>query len=382
VTIIGDEPHAPYERPPLSKAALTHEDEPQAATILSPERRAEHDIGLRTDTRVLSIDSAAHRITLSGGEELTYDRLLLATGARARQVSIDGLPADAVLTLRTFDEARALRSRLRPGLRLAILGGGFIGLELAAAARARGAEVTVIEMAPRLLARAVPADIAAVIAARHAAEGVIIRTGTGIERIEPSETGHMLVLSNGERIACDEIVAGIGAVPETALAARAGLAIDNGIAVDTHLASSDPDIFAAGDCCSFPHPLYAGRRLRLEAWRNAQDQGNAAAAGMLGAREPFAAVPWFWSDQYELTLQIAGLPDEGRTTVTRDLRDEARLDFHLAEDGRLVGASAVGPNGKIAKEVRLAELLIAKRARPDRTALADATAKLKGMLAE
>lgn len=382
VTIIGDEPHAPYERPPLSKAALTHEAEPLAATILSPERRAEHDIALRTDTRVLSIDRAAHRITLSGGEELPYDRLLLATGARARRVSIDGLAAEAVLTLRTFDEARALRARLRPGLRLAILGGGFIGLELAAAARARGAEVTVIELAPRLLARAVPADLAAIVAARHAAEGVAILTGTGIERIEPGEGGRVLVLSSGERIACDGIVAGVGALPETDLAARAGLAIDNGVAVDERLATTDPDIFAAGDCCSFPHALYDGRRLRLEAWRNAQDQGKAAASGMLGGTEPYAAVPWFWSDQYDITLQIAGLPDEGHATVTRDLGDGARLDFHVAADGRLVGASAVGPNGRIARDVRVAEMLIARRARPDRAALADAAVKLKGLLAD
>ena len=381
VTIIGDEPHAPYERPPLSKTALTDDAEPQAATILSPERRAEHGITLRTDTRVLSIDRGAHRIALSGGEELAYDRLLLATGARARQVSVDGLARDAVLTLRTFDDARALRARLRPGLRLAIVGGGFIGLELAAAARARGAEVTVIELAPRLLARAVPADLAEIVAARHAAEGVTLRTGTGIDRIETAEGGRTLVLSSGERIACDAIVAGIGALPETDLAARAGLALDNGVAVDAHLATTDPDIFAAGDCCSFPHALYDGRRLRLEAWRNAQDQGSAAARGMLGAREPYAAVPWFWSDQYDITLQIAGLPDEGAETITRDLGDGARLDFHLAENGRLVAASAVGPNSKIARDVRLGEMLIAKRAHPDRAALADPAVKLKGLLA-
>jgi 3-phenylpropionate/trans-cinnamate dioxygenase ferredoxin reductase subunit len=381
VTIIGDEPHAPYERPPLSKGALTDETEPQAATILSPERRAEHGIVLRTDTRVLAIDRAAHRITVSGDEALPYDRLLLATGARARRVAIDGLPADAVLTLRTFDEARALRARLRPDLRIAILGGGFIGLELAAAARARGAAVTVIELAPRQLARAVPADLAAIVADRHRAEGVTIQTGTAIEKIETGRDSRVLVLSTGERVDCDLIVAGIGALPETDLATRAGLAIDNGVAVDAHLATSDPDIFAAGDCCSFPHALYDGRRLRLEAWRNAQDHGNAAASGMLGGTEPYAAVPWFWSDQYDITLQIAGLPDEGRETVTRDLGDGARLDFHLAADGRLVAASAVGPNGRIAKEVRLAEMLIAKRATPDRSALADASVKLKGLLA-
>ncbi|BCP54538.1 ferredoxin reductase [Kaistia sp. 32K] len=379
ITLVGDEPHGPYERPPLSKSALTDAPEPRATIILTPERQAEHGITHRSHTRVLAIDRAAHQIELADNEPLAYDRLLLATGASARRLSVEG--ADNALTLRTFDDARALRARLRPGQHVAIIGGGFIGLELAAAARARGAEVTLIELAPRLLARAVPADIAAILAARHATEGVRILTGTGIVHIETDANGHAIRLSTGERIACDAIVAGIGAVPETGLAARAGLAIDNGVAVDARLATEDPDIFAAGDCCSFPHALYGGRRLRLEAWRNAQDQGNAAAAGMLGSEEPYAAVPWFWSDQYDLTLQIAGLPDEGRETITRDLGDGARLDFHLAGDGRLVAASAVGPNGRIARDVRLAEMLIAKRATPDKAALADATVKLKGLLA-
>ncbi len=300
---------------------------------------------------------------------------------RARRLAVPGAGPDNVHYLRSFGEAEALRRRLSPGSRLVVIGGGFIGLELAAAARARGAEATVIEMAPRLLGRAVPADLAAVIAARHAAEGVAIIIGAAIERIETLPDGrHRVVLAGRDPVDGDTIVAGIGAVPEAALAAEAGLALDNGIAVDTHLATSDPDIFAAGDCCSFPHALYGGRRLRLEAWRNAQDHGNAAAKSMLGLGEPYAAVPWFWSDHYDLTLQIAGLPDEGAVTVSRPLAGDARLDFHLAGDGRLVGASAVGPNGAIAREVRLAEMLIGRRASPDPASLADPAVKLKSLM--
>ncbi|MCX5578152.1 NAD(P)/FAD-dependent oxidoreductase [Kaistia terrae] len=381
VTILGDEAHRPYERPPLSKAALTDADEPQAAFILTPDRLDEHGIAHRANAPVTTIDRAAHEVHLETGERLRYDRLLIATGARARKLALPGATPESVHYLRTFEEARALRSRLTPGSHIAIIGGGFIGLELAASARARGAEVTLIELAPRLLARAVPAAIAGVIAARHEAAGVRLLLGTGIERIEAVGERHAIVLSTGERIVCDGIFAGIGAVAETALAERAGLAIENGIAVDERLATTDPDIFAAGDCCSFPHALYGGRRLRLEAWRNAQDQGNAAAKAMLGGSDAYDAVPWFWSDQYDLTLQIAGLADEGSETVTRDLGDGARLDFHLAADGRLVAASAVGPNGKIAREVRLAEMLIAKRAMPDKAALADVSVKLKGLLA-
>ncbi|MBN9432513.1 MAG: FAD-dependent oxidoreductase [Bosea sp.] len=381
IALVGEEAHLPYERPPLSKAALIDGDAPRPATILTEERLAEHGIDHVAGASALAIDRAAHRLTLQDRDPLPYDRLLIATGARARRLAVPGAGPDNVHYLRSFGEAEALRRRLSPGSRLVVIGGGFIGLELAAAARARGAEATVIEMAPRLLGRAVPADLAAVIAARHAAEGVAIIIGAAIERIETLPDGrHRVVLAGRDPVDGDTIVAGIGAVPEAALAAEAGLALDNGIAVDTHLATSDPDIFAAGDCCSFPHALYGGRRLRLEAWRNAQDHGNAAAKSMLGLGEPYAAVPWFWSDHYDLTLQIAGLPDEGAVTVSRPLAGDARLDFHLAGDGRLVGASAVGPNGAIAREVRLAEMLIGRRASPDPASLADPAVKLKSLM--
>ncbi len=181
------------------------------------------------------------------------------------------------------------------------------------------------------------------------------------------------------RLVCDAIIAGIGAVPETALAERAGLTVENGIRVDGRLATDDPAIFAAGDCCAFPHPVFGGRRLRLEAWRNAQDQGTHAARSMLGETADYDTVPWFWSDQHDQTLQIAGLPDEGDTTVTRDLGG-ATLYFHL-KAGRLVGASAFGPIGKVAREIRLAEMLIQRRAHPAPAALANPAVKLKALLA-
>jgi 3-phenylpropionate/trans-cinnamate dioxygenase ferredoxin reductase subunit len=284
------------------------------------------------------------------------------------------------LYLRTFSDALALRKRLNPGARLAVIGGGFIGLEVTASAVARGASVTLIEAAPRLLSRGVPEAIAERVEDRHARAGVDIRLGRAIERIEAAEGGFAVGLDDGGRIACDAVVAGIGAVPETTLARQAGLALDNGIAVDETLRTSDPDIFAAGDCCSFPHPLYHGRRIRLEAWRNAQDQGAAAARYMLGATEPYASVPWFWSDQYDETLQIAGLADAGSRTVEREAPGGARLFFHLAADGRLVAASGVGANAAIAKSIRLAEMLIAARAAPDPAALAAPDVNLKSLL--
>ena len=381
ITMIGDEIHLPYERPPLSKAVLTGADEPAPPHILDADRLAGHGITHVHGTAAAAIDRSRHAVLLEGRDPLRYDRLLIATGARARRLAVPGAGPDNVHYLRSFSEALALRRRMHAGQRLVVVGGGFIGLELAAAARARGAGVTVIEMAPRLLGRAVPAEIAAVIAARHAAEGVRVVVGAAIERIETDADGsHRVILGSGEAIPADTIIAGVGALPETTLAAQAGLALDNGIAVDERLATDDPDIFAAGDCCSFPHALYGGRRIRLEAWRNAQDQGNAVAKSMLGAGEPYASVPWFWSDHYDLTLQIAGLADEGASTVTRTVGDDARIDFHFAADGRLVAVSAVGPNGRIARDVRLAEMLVAARARPDPAQLADSAVKLKSLM--
>ncbi|WP_292218672.1 FAD-dependent oxidoreductase, partial [Mesorhizobium sp.] len=241
--------------------------------------------------------------------------------------------------------------------------------------------VTLIEAQPRILMRGVPAEIAAAIHAEHEAEGVIILAGQGIEAIADDGKEVRITLAGGRQIAADLAVIGIGAVPVTGLAAEAGLTIDNGIAVDAELCTADPDIFAAGDCCSFPLAVYGGRRVRLEAWRNAQEQGALAAKNMLGAGEAHASVPWFWSDQYGLTLQIAGLSDEGKSMVRRDLDDGAFILFHLADDGRLVAASGIGPGNAVARDIRLAEMLIAKRAAPAPAALGSQTVKLKSLLA-
>jgi 3-phenylpropionate/trans-cinnamate dioxygenase ferredoxin reductase subunit len=379
VTLVGDEPHLPYERPPLSKEAMTS-DAPAIKAIASDEMLGERSIRHIHSVRAVAIDRAAHAVRLSNGSALPYDKLLLATGSLPRKLPIPGLGPRCVY-LRTFNDAQAIRAHLKAGNRIAIIGGGFIGLELAASARKLGATVTVIEAQPRILMRGVPAEIAEVIRAEHQAEGVTILAGQGIAAIADSGAEVRITLASGQEVVADLAIIGIGAVPVTALAAEAGLAVDNGIAVDAELRTSDPDIFAAGDCCSFPLSVYGGRRVRLEAWRNAQEQGALAARNMLGTGEAHAAVPWFWSDQYGLTLQIAGLSDEGRAIVRRDLDDGAFILFHLAEDGRLVAASGIGPGNAVARDIRLAEMLIAKRAMPAPDALGSQTVKLKSLLA-
>ncbi len=380
VALIGAEILPPYERPPLSKAVLVSEGEPKPTHPLTVESAAAKGITLLLGTRVAEIDRSGHAVVLADGSRLPYAKLLLATGASPRRLTVAGAESGRVRYLRSFADALALRECLRPGARLCIVGGGFIGLEVAASAIARGCRVTVVEAAPRILMRGVPAPLATLIARRHEQAGVSFHIGAGIDRIIEEDGTISVVLTDGTEIACDTVVAGIGAVPDVALAERAGLAVENGVRVDEQMRTSDPDIFAAGDCCSAPHPLYGGRRIRLEAWRNAHDQGNLAARNMLGAGLHYEAVPWFWSDHYELTLHIAGLADQATTQVKRDLGDGAELHFHLDSDGHLIAASGFGPLGKVAKEVRLAEMLIQKRARPAADQLAAPDVRLKSLL--
>ena len=378
ITLIGGEAHLPYERPPLSKEVLVAGAGPKL--VADAERYAATGIAVLPGRTVLAIDRAGRRVLLGDGAALPYDKLLLATGARPR-----ALPGTAcggrIAALRSHDDAQRIRAHLVEGSHIAILGGGFIGLELAASARKLGASVTLVEGLPRVLSRGVPAEIAAIVAGRHAEEGVDVLCGAKVANIEERPGEVSLMLEDGRVVAASLLVVGIGAVPNTELAEAAGLAVDNGIAVDGLLRSSDPDIFAAGDCTSYPLPLYGDRRVRLESWRNAQEQGQLAAANMLGGEEAHCAVPWFWSDQYDMTLQIAGLADGAAATVRRDLGEGAFILFHLDAGGRLIAASGIGRGNAVARDIRLAEMLIAARRHPDPAALAAPETKLKTLLA-
>ena len=379
VTLIGAERHHPYERPPLSKALEPECDRLTLKTIASRESLERVGVAWLAPAEVVAVERAERRVHLADGARIAYDKLLLATGAAPRSLAM-AAGVDRCLTLRTFDDAVAIRSRLSAGSRLAIIGGGFIGLELAAIASAVGVEVTVVEAQARVLQRGVPAEIAAILHKKHTDHGVRILCDQAIASMTGTAGGVAIRLADGGLVESDLVVVGIGARPNVELAEAAGLAIDNGIAVDERLRTSDPHIFAAGDCCSFPLALYGGRRVRLEAWRNALQQGALAALNMLGRNEAHTAVPWFWSDQYDLGLQVAGLVDETVEIVRRDSGDGGVLLFHLAADGRLIAASGIGPGASIARDFKLAEMLIARRARPSREALQSPEVKLKQLL--
>ncbi|MBM3485778.1 MAG: pyridine nucleotide-disulfide oxidoreductase [Alphaproteobacteria bacterium] len=375
IVLIGDERHPPYERPPLSKELLFG-DMPVEKTYVFPEPSyGEKSIECRLGVAVTRIEPAAKRVHLGTGETLGYDKLMIATGSRARPLPVPGARLPGVFYLRTIDDTRAIRAAIRPGGNVVVIGAGWIGLEVAAGAIKLGAAVTVVEAADRVCARALTPDLSAYLLARHRAKGADIRLGTGIARItgEPGASG--VVLANGTTIAADLVVIGIGIVPNCEIAEAAGLAVDNGIVVDEMGRTSDPSIYAAGDVTNHPN-AQLGRRIRLESWENAQNQAINAARAMLGKGTAYAEIPWFWSDQYDLNIQLVGLPLDARDAVTRgDPAADQFITFYL-KDGRIDSAAAINAG----RDVRFVRRLMQAGKIVDRALLADPATKLQGLL--
>ncbi|WEX19196.1 FAD-dependent oxidoreductase [Pseudomonas sp. G11] len=366
--LIGDEPHVPYERPPLSKGLLQGSMDLAGCSLCDSARLAELGIEHIAGNPVRQLDPPQHRLQLADGQWLSYAGLLLATGGRARR-----LPQEQanVLYLRTHDEALALKSALRPGARLVIVGGGFIGLEVAATARGLGCEVTVLEAGPRLAGRVLAPVISEALLKLHRQHGVDVRLNVALESIH----AEAVQLVDGQWLPCDLVVVGIGMQPNIELAVAAGLEVGQGIRVDTHLRTGVPDIYAAGDVCEF---RLGGEYQRQETWRNAEAQGRHAALNMLGRDEPFEALPGFWSDQYDWGLQTVGVITP--LTVSRVLPDAGLLLFYLDADHRLQGACGWGPGNSVAKDVKLCERLISARIALNPASLADPHVSLKHLL--
>jgi 3-phenylpropionate/trans-cinnamate dioxygenase ferredoxin reductase component len=340
IVLIGDEPELPYERPPLSKDYLRGESRREQARVHPDGFYADHDVELLTGTAVTALDTAARSVTLAGGEPLAYDRLLLATGSEPRRLSVPGAELDGVHHLRTFADSDAIAAALQPGTRAVIAGGGWIGMEVAASARQKGLEVTVVELAGVPLQAALGREVGELYARLHRERGVAVHTGTKIARVEGAGRVERVVLDDGWALEADLVVAGLGAMPRTELAERAGLAVDNGVLCDASLRTSDPHVFAAGDIANAEHPFY-GRRLRVEHWANALHQPETAARAMLGKPASYDRLPYFFSDQYDVGMEFRGLPfgaDE------LELRGEtARYEFvaYWRREGRLLAAMNV-----------------------------------------
>jgi 3-phenylpropionate/trans-cinnamate dioxygenase ferredoxin reductase component len=371
VVLIGDESHAPYSRPPLSKAVLRSESPVEKTFLRPPTWYADHDIDLRLGTTVTAVDPAARTVTLADGGTVAYDRLLLATGGRPRRLDVPGADLPGVFLLRTIDDALALREHLVDGAPVVVVGAGFIGAEVAASARLLGAEVTMLEIADVPLGRALGPTIGDIYAGIHRERGVELRTGIGIDRIAGDRRVDHVVASDGQVHAATAVLIGVGLAPDLHLAAEAGLEIDNGVLVDDFCETSARGVYAAGDIANHPNP-YLGHRVRLEHWQNAQHQGAAAARNMFGKERPFHEVPWVWSDQYEHNLQLTGYPDAADQVIVRGDVDRRDFSAFYLRDGRLTGAVAVNRP----QDVREARTMVQHQARPEAQALADPSTAL------
>ncbi len=375
ITLVGDEPWLPYQRPPLSKQYLAGALEPQRL-LLRPQRfYEEHSIETRLGRRVAEIARREQRVRLDDGSTLAYDALLLATGCRSRPLEVPGADLEGVHTLRTIADVDRIRLSLSPGTRLVVVGGGYIGLEVAATARERGLSVTVLEMAARILNRVTCTEVSAFYEAEHARHGVSIHCNTNVQALLAQPAGRQVravVTGEGREHPADQVIVGVGAIPNVELALAAGLACDNGVVVDEYCRTSDPAIYAAGDCCNHPSPHY-GRRLRLESVDNAFEQGTSAALNLLGVVTAHDKVPWFWSDQYDLKLLIVGIAQGYDSVVLRGDPASRAFSACYLRGGELIALDSINT----AKDQMAARRLIAARARPDPGRLADPGIPLK-----
>lgn len=372
ILLFGAEDVLPYQRPPLSKAYLEGELAPDRLYLRPPAFYEAQNITLRLGERVVKIDREAKEIETQSGEHISYDKLLLATGAPPRRLNVAGSSLQGVHYLRTLADSDALRPVLETQGRVVIVGAGYIGLEVAAVARKACREVTVLEMADRVLARVAVKEVSDFYEKLHRDAGVDLRLGAALDGFVGEKKLEGARLASGEVIDCETALVGVGAVPEITLAEAAGLEIDNGVVVDEHTRTSDPDIFAAGDCTNFPSPRY-GRRMRLESVPNAIEQSKAAGANMAGKPVVYDALPWFWSDQYDVKLQTAGLGEGADEIVVRG--DPAAKSFsvwHL-KAGKILAVDAINDPASFAMGRRL----ITNGASADAAKLADTAVDLK-----
>lgn len=368
IVLVGEEPYLPYQRPPLSKKFLAGEMPAERLYVKPASFYEDANVELHLDTQITAIDRDAKRLETDGGEPLAYDRLVLALGARVRRLHIEGTALNGVHYLRSIGDVEGIRASLEAGHRLVVIGAGYIGLEVAAVARQAGLEVTVIEMADRVMSRVVSPEISDFYQIEHTEQGVRFRLSTGVDALTGKKRIKSVMTSEGEDIPADLVVIGIGIVPNTQLASEAGLPVDNGIVVDDHCCTDDPDIFAVGDCTVHPNAIY-GRQLRLESVHNALEQAKTAAANICGMDSAYSQVPWFWSDQYDLKLQIAGLSEGYDDVAIRGNPAERSFSCLYLRNGRLIACDAINaPRDFVQSKQLIADqalIAVEKLANPD-----------------
>lgn len=381
ITLVGEEPHLPYQRPPLSKGMLTGKQEARHAILRPAAFYEKQRIDLIAADRATEIDRAAQRVKLSSGASLDYAHLVLATGARNRELPLpgaqfNGAHLDGVHYLRDLTEAEQLREHLQQAERVAIIGGGFIGLEVAAASRTQGKSVTVIEAGERLMGRVVAPAMSDFFLHQHSEHGAKVLTSAAAESIgAENHRARQVILSDGTRVPADLLVIGIGVIPNVELAEAAGLAVANGIIADTDLRTQDPRIFAIGDCASYPNE-YSGTRVRLESVQNAVDQAVSVAEQIVGTGTPYDAAPWFWTEQYDIRLQMAGLSIGYDQVVERGVPDSGDFSLFYYREGSLISVNSINRPA----EHLTARRLIAARAQVRPEQAADESIDLKELV--
>ncbi|MEQ1439002.1 FAD-dependent oxidoreductase [Fontimonas sp. SYSU GA230001] len=377
VLIVGEEPFLPYKRPPLSKAYLAGAVGEESLYMMQQASLDKARIEYRGGARVARIDRVARQVELADGSRIGYDKLVLATGGRARPIPVPGADRPNVFMLRTIADVQAIRARCGEGRRVTIVGGGFIGLEAAAVLVKHGLKVTVLEGLPRVLARVTCPEVSVFYERVHRETGVDLRTGVAVAAFEGEPDVTRVRLADGGHVDTDLVIVGIGVIPNVELAQDAGLTVDNGIVVDEHARTADPDIYAAGDCTNHPS-AFLGRRVRLESVQNAMEQARAAARNLLGKTESYQMVPWFWSDQYDLKLQMVGISTGYDRVVLRGDPATQRnfAVFYLDKAGHLIAADTVTRP----QDFMFAKKLVAAKAVIDPAQLADETVALKTLV--
>lgn len=374
--LIGEEPVLPYQRPPLSKKFLAGEFDAERLPIRPASFYESIHCELVLGNPVTAIDRAVRTLRLADGGKIAYDQLVLAVGGHARPLPVPGAELPGIHVLRTIADVNAIRARIAPGGRAVIVGAGYIGLECAATLRKLGMDVTVIEMMDRVMSRVVAPEMSRFYGAEHAAHGVRLLTGRRVSAFKGNSRIAAVECSDGTCVSADFALVGIGLVPNTAIAEAAGIECDDGIAVDERCRTSDPNIYAVGDCCSFPSLRY-GRRIRLESVDNAFEQARTAAANACGREVVHDKTPWFWSDQYDLKLQIVGVSQHYDKVVLRGEPATRTFSCCYLRDGELIALDAVNHG----KDFMAARKLIAERARPDPARLADDAIALRDTVA-
>jgi len=377
IIVIGDEPYVPYHRPPLSKAFLSGEKDVDGLLIRPAAIYEKNNIEFKLGARVEVIDRAHKTVTLQSGEVLNYDKLALCTGSRVRKVTLPGTDLEGVHYLRDIRDVEGIKQHVGKGKKAVIVGGGYIGLETASVLNKLGMNVTVLEMAPRVLARVTAPELSEFYTRVHTDEGVTIKTGIAVSGLEGKGQVQKVLCADGSSFDADLVVIGVGIIPNVELAEACGLNVDNGIVVDEFARTNDPDIVAAGDVTNHPNKYY-NRRLRLESVPNATDQAKSAAASICGKDVEYSSLPWFWSDQYDLKLQIAGLSQGYDQVVIRGDRDSRNFAAFYLQEGKLISADCVNRP----QEFMISKRLIADQIPVDAEKLADESIAPKELLAQ